>query len=303
MHYICIMGVLKCIKLCAILNMMNNIHRAYARLRVYLQNRKEYKMLELKNATKPALLKLYADVLHKDPDVDEEHFQAFTNAAEEATVEQLYYVLIERAAWDRDCAELIRVYPKGYAEKENTKNATATKTTKNVSKKEGTKMTKKDVETKKNAKTVVPKKEEKPVEPVKTDKKAEYCAAVEKWINDFRNANPDRKLELKTWEKLPAFYSIKIDGTLYFEIHASRNGVRPDTKSKFIPEDKRPAGCKIIKNGLDLYTPAQDDINILNVYTSCIDSALALAKAEKEKKEAERKAVAEKKAAERKAAK
>lgn len=52
MRYICIMGALKCIKLCAILNMMNNIHRAYARLRVYLQNRKEYKMLELKNATK-----------------------------------------------------------------------------------------------------------------------------------------------------------------------------------------------------------------------------------------------------------
>lgn len=155
-------------------------------------------------------------------------------------------------------------------------------------------MTKKNIETKKTTKTVAPKKEEKPVEPVKTDKKAEYCAAVEKWINDFRNANPDRKLELKTWEKLPAFYSIKIDGTLYFEVHASRNGVRPDTKSKFIPEDKRPAGCKIIKNGLDLYTPAQDDINILNIYTVCIDSALALAKAEKEKKEAEKKAKAAK---------
>ena len=264
-------------------------------------------MLTLKNATKAALLKLYADVLHKDPNVDEEHFQGFMGAAKEATIEQICSVLFDRASWDSDCAELIRVYPKGYAEKENTmntKNTTATKTTKTVSKKEGTKMTKKDAETKKTAKTVAPKKAEK----VADTKTVNLREVVENYLKG-------QGLAFTFTDKLNRTNVQDSKGLIIWRIEYKRAGISIRTKMDMVPNayvDKvvflpgKPTAPECLK------VAGEDVLAVLKDYTEWSKTALnsreelKAAKAEaKEKAQAEAKAArdAEKKAkAEAKAA-
>lgn len=267
-------------------------------------------MLTLKNATKTALLEMYAWVLRKDPNVDEEHFQAFTNAAEEATVEQLYSVLIERAAWDSDCAEAVKRYPKVAEERKstmNTKNTTATKTTKNVSKKEGTTMTKKTTKTEKNVKPVETKSAEAEVlETLNISKKELVGMAVDAWLEHYKKdcEGNGSSVIIKTWEKIPTCRALRVDNVTYFEIYYSAKGVRLCAKSKFIPEDIRPEGATIIQNGLDLCIPTfpyEDILQNLDKYADACRKSIVDAKAAKEKAKAEKEAERKAKEAERKA--
>lgn len=258
-------------------------------------------MLTLKNATKTALLEMYAWVLRKDPNVDEEHFQAFTNAAEEATVEQLYSVLIERAAWDSDCAEAVKRYPKVAEERKstmNTKNTTATKTTKTVSKKEGTTMTKKNIETKKNTKTVAPKAVEKKVAETKTVNLREV---VENYLKE-------QGLAFTFTDKLNRTNVQDSKGLIIWRIEYKRAGISIRTKMDMVPGayvDKvvylpgKPTAPECLK------VAGEDVLAVLKDYTewskTALDTreALKAAKAEeKEKAQAEKKAArdAEKKA-------
>lgn len=146
-----------------------------------------------------------------------------------------------------------------------------------------------------------PKEQEKAQESKKETRskaKDEVLNRVLNWLEAFRaeTEGNGHVVIVKSWEKIPTLRSLKVDGVTYFEICHSANGIRLNAKSELIPENLRPAGANIIKNGLDLTIPTFTDIEAgLTKYAEacrCSLSAKAEAKAAKEKEKAEAKAAA-----------
>ena len=144
----------------------------------------------------------------------------------------------------------------------------------------------------------------------RSSKKDEVGKEVDTWLAKFKEEaeGNGKTIVIKTWEKIPTCRSLKVDGVTYFEMYFSANGVRLNAKSELIPEEVRPEGSNIVKNGLDLCIPTFQNIaEGLTKYADVCRKSLAekaeKKAAEKKAKEEEKKAAAEKAKAEKKAVK
>jgi len=116
---------------------------------------------------------------------------------------------------------------------------------------------------------------------------------MDSWLEQFK-ADAEKaghSVVIKTWENIPLCRSLKVDGVTYFEMYYSVNGIRMNAKSELIPENLRPEGSTIVKNGLDLCIPTFRNVaEGLTKYADACKVTLAAKKAEKEKALAEKEA-------------
>lgn len=174
---------------------------------------------------------------------------------------------------------------------ENTEiQAPATQNTENTNKedKNMTENTNKAVET-----------EEKKVN-ARAAKKEEVMQAADKWLTEYADRTPGA--EVKIWPATPNNRKLVVNGKAFYEIIISCNGIFLNGKSEYIPEDQRPEGSYIVKNGLDL---CMKNLTVEDMarFTEMCEKAIAKKAEEKAKAEAEKKAALEKAKAEKAAAK
>lgn len=174
---------------------------------------------------------------------------------------------------------------------ENTEiQAPATQNTENTNKedKNMTENTNKAVET-----------EEKKVN-ARAAKKEEVMQAADKWLAEYADRTPGA--EVKIWPATPNNRKLVVNGKAFYEIIISCNGIFLNGKSEYIPEDQRPEGSYIVKNGLDLCMKGLT-VEDMARFTEMCEKAIAKKAEEKAKAEAEKKAALEKAKAEKAAAK
>lgn len=130
-------------------------------------------------------------------------------------------------------------------------------------------------------------------------KKEEVMKAADAWLAGYADRTPGA--EVKIWPATPNNRKLVVNGKAFYEIIISCNGIFLNGKSEYIPEDQRPEGSYIVKNGLDL---CMKNLTVEDMarFTAMCETAVAAkaeakAKAEAAKKEAAAKAKAEKEAA------
>lgn len=126
-------------------------------------------------------------------------------------------------------------------------------------------------------------------------KKAEYRKQVDSWMTAY--VKKTKGAEIKLWANFPDVVTLKVNGTVYFQLYLSKNGVRACAKTKLIPENVRPAGATIINDAFDLSIPtfSENIAGLLTKYAdACAKSIADKAKAKADKQAEEDKAKAEK---------